>query len=69
LLHTRFESGKQKILLYSWLPMETHHENMAIWNAFFFFNFGQIWAIFFMKNLLNMPKLCFWNQNLAKISQ
>jgi len=25
---------KTKILLYSWLPLQTYHKNLAIWNLF-----------------------------------
>jgi hypothetical protein len=31
-LHTRYENRKEtKILLYSWLPIESNHKNMVIW--------------------------------------
>jgi hypothetical protein len=43
--------------------METHHENMAIWNAFPS-NLGHS----FHEKTFECIKLCFSNQNLAKLA-
>jgi hypothetical protein len=48
-LNTRYENTA--ILLYSWLPTETYHKNLAIW-SFFFFEIWQIWALFFPWKIL-----------------
>jgi len=47
--------------------METHHENMAIWNAFLsnFANLGH----FFHEKTFEYPKIKFFKSKFGKISQ
>jgi hypothetical protein len=59
---------KNRILLYSWLPPETYHKNMAIWKLIFS-EIWWIWAIFSMENPLYRWKSYFPGRNLTRFRQ